>query len=135
MSSADPSSSPSAAPPAGTAGATTDGELEQDGLGRDAFANEEEYRLHALRHSTAHVMAEAIAKVYPGAKFAFGPPVKDGFYYDVDVDHPITEGDLTRIEEEMRVIVKRNSTFQRRELSKDEAKEVFADQPFKLCSS
>ena len=109
-----------------------DAALDMDGQGRDAFPDEESYRLYALRHSTAHIMAEAIAKVYPGAKFAFGPPVENGFYYDVDVAQPISEADLVRIEEEMRVIVKRNSTFQRKELSREEAREVFADQPFKL---
>lgn len=110
----------------------TDEPVENDGLGREAFADEESYRLHALRHSTAHVMAEAIGVVFPGAKFAFGPPVEDGFYYDVDVSRPITEADLADIEAAMKAIVKRNSPFARRELAKDEAREVFADQPFKL---
>ena len=57
--------------------------MEEHEKGREAFANEDEYRLHALRHSTAHVMAEAIGTVFPGAKFTVGPPIKDGFFYDV----------------------------------------------------
>jgi threonyl-tRNA synthetase len=106
--------------------------VEDHEKGRDAFADEETYRLHALRHSAAHVMAEAISKVFPGAKFAFGPPIADGFYYDVDVSRPITEADLTTIEAEMKVVSKRNSEFRRAVLTRDEATTVFADQPFKL---
>ena len=58
--------------------------MEDHERGREAFASEEEYRLHALRHSTAHIMAEAIGVVFPGARFAIGPATKDGFFYDVD---------------------------------------------------
>ncbi len=106
--------------------------MEDHEKGREAFADEESYRLHALRHSTAHIMAEAIATVFPGAKFAFGPPVEDGFYYDVDVSRPITEGDLTAIEEAMKAVVKRNSPFARREVDHAEAEQLFAGQPYKL---
>ncbi|MFZ5480550.1 MAG: threonine--tRNA ligase [Myxococcota bacterium] len=106
--------------------------MEDHEKGREAFASEEEYRLHALRHSTAHVMAEAIGKVFPGAKFAFGPPVEDGFYYDVDVSRPITEADLAQIEEEMRAIVKRNSPFVRRDVDHAEAERIFAGQTYKI---
>jgi threonyl-tRNA synthetase len=106
--------------------------MEEHELGREAFADDDAYRLHALRHSTAHVMAEAIATVFPGAKFAFGPPVQDGFYYDVDVGRSITEGDLSAIEEAMRAVVKRNSPFQRRNVDHAEAAAIFADQPYKL---
>ncbi len=106
--------------------------MEDHEKGREAFADDETYRLHALRHSTAHIMAEAISTVFPGAKFAFGPPVEDGFYYDVDVSRPIQEGDLTAIEDAMRVVVKRNSPFVRKDVSREEAEGIFADQPFKL---
>ncbi len=106
--------------------------MEDHEKGREAFADEESYRLHALRHSTAHVMAEAIGKVFPGAKFAFGPPVEDGFYYDVDVSRPITEGDLVAIEEEMRQVVKRNTPFVRRNVEHHEARQIFAGQTYKL---
>ncbi len=107
---------------------------EEHEIGREAFASEEDYRLHALRHSTAHVMAEAIAAVFPEAAFAVGPPIKDGFFYDVAVDRPITEEDLAAIEGEMKKIVKRNSRFERRELSRDEAVAFFTErgQRFKV---
>lgn len=106
--------------------------MEDHEKGREAFADDETYRLHALRHSTAHIMAEAIATVFPGAKFAFGPPVEDGFYYDVDVSRPIQEGDLSAIEDAMRAVVKRNSPFVRKDVTREEAEVLFADQPFKL---
>ncbi len=108
--------------------------MEDHERGREAFASEEEYRLHALRHSTAHVMAEAIGKVFPEAAFAVGPPIEDGFFYDVRVDRPISEDDLAAIEKEMKAICKRNSRFERRELSRDEAVGLFQQlgQPFKV---
>ncbi len=105
--------------------------MEEHEKGREAFADDDAYRLHALRHSTAHVMAEAIGVVFPGAKFGIGPAIEDGFYYDVDVGRSITEGDLAAIEEQMKVVVKRNTPFARKEVSLDEAKAIFADQPFK----
>ncbi len=108
--------------------------VEEHEKGREAFASEEEYRLHSLRHSTAHVMAEAIGVVFPEAAFAVGPPIQDGFFYDVRVDRPITEEDLATIEKQMKAIVKRNSRFERRELSRDEAIALFTErgQPFKV---
>lgn len=106
--------------------------MEDHEVGREAFPDEESYRQHALRHSAAHVMAEAIGKLFPGARFAFGPPTADGFFYDVDVSRPITEADLTAIEAEMKAISKRNSEFRRRVLTREEARVAFADQPFKL---
>lgn len=106
--------------------------MEDHEKGREAFADEESYRLHALRHSTAHVMAEAISTVFPGARFAFGPPVEDGFYYDVDVSRPITEADLATLEEAMKAIVKRNSPFVRREVDHAEARTLFTGQTYKL---
>ena len=108
--------------------------MEEHEKGREAFANEDEYRLHALRHSTAHVMAEAIGTVFPGAKFTVGPPIKDGFFYDVDVDRPITEDDLATIEAAMKKVIKRNSKFERTVLTREEAVELFTklDQPYKV---
>ncbi len=106
--------------------------MEEHEKGREAFGDEESYRLHALRHSTAHIMAEAIGVVFPGAKFGIGPAIEDGFYYDVDVGRPITEADLAAIEDGMRVIIKRNSPFTRAEITREQAAEVFKDQPFKL---
>ncbi|MGH2747374.1 MAG: threonine--tRNA ligase [Actinomycetota bacterium] len=85
-----------------------------------------------LRHSTAHVLAQAVLRLYPEAKYAIGPPIEDGFYYDFDVDNPFTPEDLERIETEMKKIVKANQRFERAELGRDEAIELFADQPYKV---
>ena len=84
-----------------------------------------------LRHSVAHVLAQAVTDLYPGAKFAIGPPITDGFYYDFDVDTPFTPDDLQLIEDRMHAIIRENQAFRRRELSRDEALELFADQPYK----
>lgn len=108
--------------------------MEEHEKGRDAFESDEDYRLHALRHSTAHIMAEAIQTVFPGAKFTIGPPIKDGFFYDVDVAEPISEESLTVIEKAMKRIVKRNSKFERAVLSRPDAVALFEelDQPYKV---
>ena len=108
--------------------------VEEHEVGRDAFASDVEYKLHALRHSTAHIMAEAIAVVFPEAAFAVGPPIKDGFFYDVAVSRPITEDDLTAIEVAMKKVVKRNSRFERSEMTRDEAVAHFTEskQRFKV---
>jgi threonyl-tRNA synthetase len=85
-----------------------------------------------IRHSTAHVMAQAVTDLFPGAKFAIGPPVDDGFYYDFDVPEPFTPEDLERIEARMREIIASRQRFVRDEISRPESLEVFADQPYKL---
>jgi threonyl-tRNA synthetase len=89
---------------------------------------------HVLRHSTAHVMAQAVTQLWPGAKFAIGPPIEDGFYYDFDLpdDARFTEDDLERIEARMREIVAADQPFTRSELSRDEGLALFADQPYKV---
>lgn len=87
---------------------------------------------YTMRHSAAHVMAQAVLKLYPGAKYSIGPPIEDGFYYDFEVEIPFTPNDLERIEEEMRKIVKENQRFERAEVSRTEALETFADQPYKI---
>jgi threonyl-tRNA synthetase len=84
-----------------------------------------------LRHSTAHVMAQAVLNLYPDALYAIGPPIEDGFYYDFDVDKPFTPEDLERIEAEMRRIVKANQRFERSEVDRKEALGLFAGQPYK----
>jgi len=101
--------------------------VEEHEQGREAFSSDEAYKLHALRHSTAHVMAEAIQTVFPEASFAIGPPIEDGFYYDVDVERPISEEDLGSIEKAMKRIVKRNSRFERSEISREEALSYFGE--------
>jgi threonyl-tRNA synthetase len=89
---------------------------------------------HVLRHSTAHVLAQAVLQLWPGAKFAIGPPIEDGFYYDFDLPGGahFTEDDLERIEQRMREIVKEGQPFIREEHSKDEGLRLFADQPYKV---
>ena len=84
-----------------------------------------------LRHSTAHVMAQAVLNLFPEAKYAIGPPIEDGFYYDFEVATPFHPDDVTRIEAEMRRIVKDNQRFERDEVDRDEALKLFADQPYK----
>ncbi|MDQ3916659.1 MAG: threonine--tRNA ligase [Actinomycetota bacterium] len=87
---------------------------------------------YILRHSTAHVLAQAVLRLYPGAKYSIGPPIEDGFYYDFDVEKPFTPDDLERIEAEMRAIVKENQRFEREEIDRERALELFADQPYKI---
>src|SRR3954452_7330509 len=96
-------------------------------------ANTDEGR-YVLRHSTAHVMAQAVCDLFPGAKYAIGPPVEDGFYYDFELPGGarFTEDDLGRIEAGMREIVGETQPFVREELSREEGLERFADQPFKV---
>jgi threonyl-tRNA synthetase len=85
-----------------------------------------------VRHSAAHVLAQAVLRLFPEAKYAIGPPIADGFYYDFDVGRPFSPADLERIEAEMRTIVAANQRFERAEVSRDEALELFAHQPYKL---
>jgi len=87
--------------------------------------------LEILRHSSAHVMAEAVLNIYKDAKLTIGPVVEDGFYYDIDMD-PISEDDLGAIETQMKKIIKAKNTFERKVVSKKEALELFKDNPFKL---
>lgn len=93
---------------------------------------EKKVRLETIRHSTSHVMAEAVLKLFPGSKVAIGPSIENGFYYDFELTRPITQEDLPAIEKEMRKILSSNKEFQRKELSRSEAKAMFADQPYKL---
>ncbi|MEZ0077420.1 threonine--tRNA ligase [Planotetraspora sp. GP83] len=85
-----------------------------------------------LRHSTAHVMAQAVQEIFPEAKLGIGPPVENGFYYDFDVKQPFTPDDLKRVEKRMREIVKQGQTFRRRPVSDDDAREELAAEPYKL---
>jgi threonyl-tRNA synthetase len=87
--------------------------------------------LHVLRHSTAHVLAQAVCDVFPGTRYAIGPPIQDGFYYDFDLPDPIHEGDLATIENRMRVIVEVDQPFIREEVSREEAVTRLDGQPFK----
>ena len=73
-----------------------------------------------MRHSAAHIMAQAIQDLYPGTKLAIGPAIKEGFYYDVDAPLQFTEADLLKIEERMKEIIREGQTFERKDLSKKE---------------
>ena len=84
-----------------------------------------------LRHSTAHVMAQAVQELFPEAKLGIGPPVENGFYYDFDVDKPFAPEDLKRIEARMRQIVKQGQTFERRVVTEDEARQELKGEPYK----
>src|SRR5918995_4959293 len=81
--------------------------------------------LEVLRHSTAHAMAQAILELYPGSKLTIGPPIENGFYYDIEVDGDITDEDLPRIEEKMREVVGRDLPIKREEVSKAEAEDLY----------
>ncbi|MCR4952647.1 MAG: threonine--tRNA ligase [Treponema sp.] len=91
-------------------------------------------KLQTVRHSCAHVMAEAILKLYPGTKIAIGPAIDNGFYYDFDFpkDTKFTETDFPAVEKEMRKILAGNHEFVRKEVSKEEALKLFKDEPYKL---
>ena len=88
--------------------------------------------LGILRHSTAHVLAQAVQRIRPQANLGIGPPVTDGFYYDFGVDEPFTPDDLKAIKKEMERIVRENQRFVRRVVTDDEARAELADEPFKL---
>ncbi|MBN1160895.1 MAG: threonine--tRNA ligase, partial [Dehalococcoidales bacterium] len=85
-----------------------------------------------MRHSASHVMAEAVLSIFPDAKFAIGPAIEDGFYYDFDLPRTLTPEDLPIIEKNMGEIVKANLPFKHREITKAEAKKLFSKQPYKL---
>ncbi|GAB2679168.1 threonine--tRNA ligase [Thalassiella azotivora] len=88
--------------------------------------------LAVLRHSTAHVLAQAVQEVFPDARLGIGPPVTDGFYYDFDVETPFTPEDTKRLEKVMQRIVKEGQTFARRVVTDEEARAELADEPYKL---
>jgi len=92
----------------------------------------EESDLYRIRHSSAHVMAQAIVEMFSEAKYTIGPPVEDGFYYDFELPRSLTPDDLQVIEKRMRTIIAQNHDFQRQVVSADEARKIFKDQPYKL---
>src|SRR5262245_21853270 len=117
--------------------ARVDGELvdlsfvpSTDGKAEPVLPNDAD-GLHVLRHSAAHVLAQAVCDLWPGTRYAIGPPIEDGFFYDLELPGTISEGDLPRIAERMREIVAADQPFVREELSRAEALERFADQPYK----
>jgi len=123
--------------PAGAVAARVDGELrdlafvpEADSTVEPVVAASDD-GLHVLRHSTAHVMAQAVCRLFPGARYSIGPAIHDGFYYDFELPQSLSSDDLPAIEEEMRRIVEADQPFVREELERDDALERLSDQPFK----
>ena len=92
----------------------------------------EDSELYRIRHSAAHIMAEAVVEIFPEAKYTIGPPIENGFYYDFDLPRPFTPEDLEKIEKRMRQIIAGHHKFIRRVVSADEARQIFKDQPYKL---
>ncbi|WP_444819375.1 threonine--tRNA ligase [Treponema denticola] len=93
---------------------------------------EKSKKLSTMRHSTAHVMAEAVVNLFPGTKVAIGPAIDYGFYYDFELPRPINNDDLPAIEKEMRKILTTRSNFEKEVISREKALEMFKDQPFKI---
>ena len=89
-------------------------------------------KLHTMRHSCSHIMACAVKELYPQAKIAIGPAIENGFYYDFDTEHRYSEDDFAAIEKEMKSLIKSDGRIEKREVSLEEAKELFADQPYKM---
>ena len=92
----------------------------------------EDSQLYKIRHSAAHVMAQAVLEFYPDTKYTIGPPVENGFYYDFDLPQPITQEDLEKIEKRMRQIIAGGHPFVKKVVSGEEARKIFANQPYKL---
>ena len=92
----------------------------------------EESQLYKIRHSAAHIMAQAVLEMFPDAKYTIGPPVENGFYYDFDLPRNLTPEDLEKIEKRMRQIVQGKHEFKKKVISADEAREIFKDQPYKI---
>src|SRR5690625_268435 len=83
--------------------------------------------IEVMRHSTAHVLAQAIKRLYKDAKFGVGPVIEEGFYYDMDMEHSLTPEDLPKIEKEMKRIIDENLAIERMEVSRQQAKEMFQE--------
>lgn len=92
----------------------------------------EESKLYRVRHSSAHVMAQAVLEMFPDGKVAIGPPIEEGFYYDFDLPRPLTPEDLEVLEKRMREIIAGNHKFKKEVLQASQARDLFSDQPYKL---
>jgi threonyl-tRNA synthetase len=92
----------------------------------------EESQLYKIRHSAAHIMAQAVLEMFPEGKIAIGPPIENGFYYDFDLPRNLTPEDLQQIEKRMRQIIQGKHEFKKQVISAEEAREVFKDQPYKI---
>ncbi|HYP25873.1 MAG TPA: threonine--tRNA ligase [Blastocatellia bacterium] len=103
-------------------------------LGPEDFPSEHEYKLHCLKHSTSHIMASAVQQMFPEVKFGIGPPIKNGFYYDMDLPRPLTPEDLEEIQDRMRAIIKAGVEFRQETWDKEKALKFFGerDQTYKV---
>jgi threonyl-tRNA synthetase len=101
-------------------------------MAKSATIDKQEEQILKIRHSTAHVMAEAVMEMFPGTKIAIGPAIEDGFYYDFDLPEPLKAEDLEKIEKRMREIIAGKYPFSRQVVSRQEAMKMFSDQPYKL---
>ena len=98
-----------------------------------SFLNpENNARLEAMRHSASHIMAQAVLELFPGARLGIGPAIENGFYYDFELPRPLTMDDLPAITKRMSAVIEQSAPFEQRDVTKDEARKIFFDQPFKL---
>ena len=101
-------------------------------MAKENMVRYEDSNLYRIRHSSAHVMAQAVIEMFPDGKVAIGPPIEDGFYYDFDLPRPLTPEDLDVLEKRMREIIAGEHEFEKRVLQADEARQLFSDQPYKI---
>jgi threonyl-tRNA synthetase len=101
-------------------------------MAKQAEEKYEESKLYKIRHSAAHVMAQAVLEKFPEAKYTIGPPVENGFYYDFELPEPISQEDLPQLEKRMRQIIAGQHDFEKEVLPAEEAREIFKGQPYKL---
>src|SRR5690606_24560316 len=111
--------------------ATESQEIEQMDIAVDT-EDRREYELARMRHSAAHLMAEAVQEMFPDAKFGIGPAIENGFYYDFDLPRALTPDDLSEIEQRMRTHRNKKEVFERKEISREEALRIFGDNPYKI---
>src|SRR3569832_1814801 len=95
---------------------------------KDPSVPYEQSYLYRLRHSAAHLMAQAVTELYPGAKLSIGPPIDNGFYYDIEFLEPLKEEDLEKIEKRMKELSKLDQRIQRQDVSRDEAMKLILDE-------
>ena len=104
-----------------------------DGDVVEAVGLDSDEGLAVLRHSAAHVLAQAVQQINPKAKLGIGPPIRDGFYYDFDVETPFTPEDLKALEKAMQKIINEGQTFRRRVVTDEAARAELAHEPYKCC--
>ena len=92
----------------------------------------EDSNLYRIRHSAAHIMAQAVLEMFPEGKITIGPPIENGFYYDFDLPRNLTPEDLEQIEKRMRQIIAGKFEFSKKAVSAEEARRIFKDQPYKI---